>query len=66
MNMLPQVISNLVETKISGERIHKYLMAEQLDRKSVVRNENPDYAVDVDGAHFQWAMDDERPTLTSE
>ncbi|KAG7506621.1 canalicular multispecific organic anion transporter 2 isoform X1 [Solea senegalensis] len=59
LNMLPQVISSLVQTSVSLKRIQNFLNHDELDPDSVDRkNTAADFSVTVVNGKFTWAKDD--------
>ncbi|XP_051994835.1 multidrug resistance-associated protein 1 isoform X4 [Xyrauchen texanus] len=64
LNMLPMVISSMVQASVSMKRLRVFLSHEELDEDSVERQAitgSPDSITIVDGA-FSWSKDDP-PTL---
>uniref|UniRef100_A0A8C7K9K0 Canalicular multispecific organic anion transporter 2-like n=1 Tax=Oncorhynchus kisutch TaxID=8019 RepID=A0A8C7K9K0_ONCKI len=57
LNMLPQVISSVVQASVSLKRIQDFLSHEELDPESVDRN-NTDSSVTVVNGKFTWAKQD--------
>ncbi|CAD7667352.1 unnamed protein product [Nyctereutes procyonoides] len=65
LNMLPQLISNLIQTSVSLKRIQHFLSQDELDPQCVERKTiTPGYAVTIDNGTFTWAPD-LPPTLHS-
>ncbi|XP_048027587.1 ATP-binding cassette sub-family C member 3 isoform X4 [Megalobrama amblycephala] len=63
LNMLPQVISSIVQASVSLKRIQDFLSHPELDPESVDRRNNTsEYAVTVVNGKFAWAKQDQ-PTL---
>ncbi|XP_051926933.1 ATP-binding cassette sub-family C member 3-like isoform X2 [Hippocampus zosterae] len=59
LNMLPQVISSLVQTSVSLKRIQSFLSHDELDPNSVDRkNTASDFSVTVVDGKFTWAKED--------
>ncbi|XP_076024056.1 ATP-binding cassette sub-family C member 3 isoform X2 [Genypterus blacodes] len=59
LNMLPQVISSLVQASVSLKRIQSFLSHDELDLDSVDRkNTAADYSVTIVNGRFSWAKDD--------
>ncbi|XP_057681546.1 ATP-binding cassette sub-family C member 3 isoform X2 [Corythoichthys intestinalis] len=59
LNMLPQVISSLVQTSVSLKRIQSFLSHDELDPNSVDRkNTASDFSVTVVNGKFTWAKED--------
>ncbi|XP_061665901.1 ATP-binding cassette sub-family C member 3 isoform X2 [Syngnathoides biaculeatus] len=59
LNMLPQVISSLVQTSVSLKRIQSFLSHDELDPNSVDRkNTQSDFSVTVVNGKFTWAKED--------
>ncbi|XP_051770130.1 ATP-binding cassette sub-family C member 3 isoform X4 [Ctenopharyngodon idella] len=63
LNMLPQVISSIVQASVSLKRIQDFLSHPELDPENVDRRNNAsEYAVTVVNGKFAWAKQDQ-PTL---
>ncbi|XP_076856191.1 ATP-binding cassette sub-family C member 3 isoform X1 [Brachyhypopomus gauderio] len=63
LNMLPQVVSSLVQTNVSLKRIQSFLSHDELDPDNVDRKSvASDFAVTVVNGKFSWAKKD-LPTL---
>ncbi|XP_071392423.1 ATP-binding cassette sub-family C member 3 isoform X3 [Centroberyx affinis] len=59
LNMLPQVISSIVQASVSLRRIQNFLSHDELDPQSVDRkNTATDYSVTVVNGKFTWAKED--------
>eukprot|EP00117_Sycon_ciliatum_P046046 scpid33667/ scgid33028/ Multidrug resistance-associated protein 1; ATP-binding cassette sub-family C member 1; Leukotriene C(4) transporter len=62
LNMLPFLISNLVEASVSTKRLKKFLKLEELDTKAVERSEQlpppRQDCISMRGASFQWSAED--------
>ncbi|XP_072523441.1 ATP-binding cassette sub-family C member 3 isoform X2 [Salminus brasiliensis] len=59
LNMLPQVISSLVQASVSLKRIQEFLSHNELDPDNVDKKPAPsDYAVTVVNGKFSWAKKD--------
>ncbi|MEQ2232012.1 Canalicular multispecific organic anion transporter 2 [Ilyodon furcidens] len=60
LNMLPQVISGLVQASVSLKRIQNFLSNDELDPSSVDRkNTSSEFAVSVINGKFTWAKEDQ-------
>uniref|UniRef100_A0A673IM37 Canalicular multispecific organic anion transporter 2-like n=1 Tax=Sinocyclocheilus rhinocerous TaxID=307959 RepID=A0A673IM37_9TELE len=60
LNMLPQVISSIVQASVSLKRIQGFLSHDELDPESVDRRNNTsEYAVSVVNGKFSWAKQDQ-------
>ncbi|XP_016102850.1 canalicular multispecific organic anion transporter 2-like isoform X1 [Sinocyclocheilus grahami] len=60
LNMLPQVISSIVQASVSLKRIQGFLSHDELDPESVDRRNNAsEYAVSVVNGKFSWAKQDQ-------
>lgn len=60
LNMLPQVISSIVQASVSLKRIQDFLSHDELDPESVDRRNNTsEYAVTVVNGKFAWAKQDQ-------
>ncbi|KAK2885071.1 ATP-binding cassette sub-family C member 3 isoform X2 [Channa argus] len=59
LNMLPQVISSIVQASVSLKRIQGFLSHDELDPNSVERkNTATDFSVTVVNGKFTWAKED--------
>ncbi|KAM9715837.1 ATP-binding cassette sub-family C member 3 isoform 4-T4 [Menidia menidia] len=59
LNMLPQVISSIVQTSVSLKRIQSFLSHDELDPNSVdKKNTATEFAVAVVNGKFTWAKQD--------
>nr|XP_040031715.1 ATP-binding cassette sub-family C member 3 isoform X1 [Gasterosteus aculeatus aculeatus] len=59
LNMLPQVISSLVQASVSLKRIQRFLSHDELDPDSVDRkNTATEFAVTVVNGKFTWSKED--------
>ncbi|TMS22599.1 Canalicular multispecific organic anion transporter 2 [Larimichthys crocea] len=59
LNMLPQVISSMVQASVSLKRIQGFLSHDELDPNSVDRkNTATDFSVTVVNGKFSWARED--------
>ncbi|KAM9424656.1 LOW QUALITY PROTEIN: ATP-binding cassette sub-family C member 3 [Pholidichthys leucotaenia] len=59
LNMLPQVISSLVQASVSLKRVQSFLCHDELDPNSVDRqNMGTKYSVTVVNGKFTWAKED--------
>uniref|UniRef100_A0A671LLL1 Canalicular multispecific organic anion transporter 2-like n=1 Tax=Sinocyclocheilus anshuiensis TaxID=1608454 RepID=A0A671LLL1_9TELE len=64
LNMLPQVISSIVQASVSLKRIQGFLSHDELDPESVDRRNNTsEYAVSVVNGKFSWAKQDQATSL---
>ncbi|NXF93849.1 MRP1 protein, partial [Eubucco bourcierii] len=66
LNMLPMVISSIVEASVSLKRLRVFLSHEELDPDSIIRNSIPEAegCIVVKNATFSWAKTDP-PSLNS-
>lgn len=59
LNMLPQVISSMVQTSVSLKRIQDFLSHDELDPAAVDRTQtNSEHAVTILNGTFSWAKQD--------
>uniref|UniRef100_A0A8D2ZP87 ATP-binding cassette, sub-family C (CFTR/MRP), member 3 n=1 Tax=Scophthalmus maximus TaxID=52904 RepID=A0A8D2ZP87_SCOMX len=59
LNMLPQVISSIVQASVSLKRIQSFLSHDELDPNSVDRNNTAtEFSVTVANGKFTWAKED--------
>ncbi|XP_052452980.1 ATP-binding cassette sub-family C member 3-like isoform X1 [Carassius gibelio] len=59
LNMLPNVISSIVQASVSLKRIQDFLSHDELDPESVDRTNTSEYAVSVVNGKFSWAKQDQ-------
>ncbi|XP_006833709.1 PREDICTED: canalicular multispecific organic anion transporter 2 [Chrysochloris asiatica] len=65
LNMLPQLVSSMIQTSVSLKRIQHFLSQDELDPECVDRRAiSPGYAITIDNGTFTWAKD-LPPTLHS-
>uniref|UniRef100_UPI00358F56A6 multidrug resistance-associated protein 1-like isoform X1 n=1 Tax=Myxine glutinosa TaxID=7769 RepID=UPI00358F56A6 len=63
LNMLPQVISSLVQANVSLKRLQRFLANEELDPDNVLREKQRDgLSISVDHGSFAWGKS-EQPVL---
>lgn len=63
LNMLPNVISGLIEAKVSLVRVQKFLLSEELDPLAVEHRNETGVAVKVQNGEFRWSTEGP-PTLS--
>uniref|UniRef100_A0A8B9TRX8 Multidrug resistance-associated protein 1 n=1 Tax=Anas platyrhynchos TaxID=8839 RepID=A0A8B9TRX8_ANAPL len=64
LNMLPMVISSIVEASVSLKRLRVFLSHEELDPDSIIRRPTTDGSIIVKNATFSWSRNDP-PSLNS-
>ncbi|XP_067139263.1 multidrug resistance-associated protein 1-like [Centruroides vittatus] len=60
--MIPDLISNLIQTRVSLRRLHEFLISEELDPDCVGKYPDLDDTITVREANFTWSKD-EQPVL---
>ncbi len=69
INVLPQVISNLVDAHVSVKRLDKYLLSDELDPNAVERHQprsaskDNSLAIKIENGTFRWDTNSAQPTL---
>ncbi|CAM6128490.1 unnamed protein product [Calypogeia fissa] len=67
ITQIPDALAMLSQTKISLERLGKYLLEEELQEDAVIHAshtpDGPDVAVEIDAAEFSWDPAVQTPTL---
>ena len=66
MNMLPMIISAVIECKVSMKRLTKFLMAEELDTNAVqIRSfdNHAPVAISIRDGSWTWEKESSKPTL---
>ncbi|XP_030839751.1 ATP-binding cassette, sub-family C (CFTR/MRP), member 1 isoform X4 [Strongylocentrotus purpuratus] len=64
LSIMPNLISNMVQTSVSLKRLEKFLKNEQLDPQNVDHFNMPGHSITVDSGHFTWDRE-EKTTLTN-
>nr|XP_054762700.1 multidrug resistance-associated protein 1-like [Lytechinus pictus] len=64
LTIMPNLISNIVQTSVSLKRLEKFLKNEQLDPQNVDHFNMPGHSITVDNGHFTWDRE-EKTTLTN-
>ncbi|XP_038214944.1 multidrug resistance-associated protein 1 isoform X4 [Zerene cesonia] len=62
LSMLPNVISNVVQTAVGMKRLNKFMNCEELDIDSVEHDPKDPNPLSIENAHFSWG-DDSEPVL---
>lgn len=57
--MIPELISNLIQTRVSLRRLNEFLISEELDPNCVGNLPEFDDSITVKDADFSWSMDEE-------
>ncbi|XP_075974897.1 multidrug resistance-associated protein 1-like isoform X2 [Anticarsia gemmatalis] len=63
MLMLPNVLSNVVQTYVSIKRLNKFLNSEELDTSIIDHNPDKSGQILVEDGNFSWEDDDAEPLL---
>ncbi|KRF85626.1 multidrug resistance-associated protein 1 isoform X10 [Drosophila virilis] len=59
LTMLPMLITNLVQTQVSVQRINKFLNSEELDPNNVQHDASKPHPMSIENGHFSWGDEDE-------
>lgn len=62
----PNVISSVVEARVSNKRIQKFLNADEIDDNAVERvsmDASNGYAIKIENGSFRWSNDPEDPLI---
>ncbi|XP_050740740.1 multidrug resistance-associated protein 1 isoform X7 [Drosophila biarmipes] len=54
LTMLPMLITNLVQTQVSVNRINKFLNSEELDPNSVLHDKSKPHPMSIENGEFSW------------
>ncbi|XP_017115600.1 multidrug resistance-associated protein 1 isoform X6 [Drosophila elegans] len=54
LTMLPMLITNLVQTQVSVDRINKFLNSEELDPNSVLHDSSKPHPMSIENGEFSW------------
>ncbi|KRY65464.1 Multidrug resistance-associated protein 1 [Trichinella pseudospiralis] len=54
VSMLPMLISLVIQASVSKKRLKKFLTGAEIDEAMVERDDNPSYAVRIEGGSFVW------------
>ncbi|CAB3223734.1 unnamed protein product [Arctia plantaginis] len=63
MSILPNVISDIVQSYVSLKRLNKFLNSEELDDRMIEHNANETDQIVIEGGHFSWGGEDAEPVL---
>ncbi|XP_023935367.1 multidrug resistance-associated protein 1 isoform X2 [Bicyclus anynana] len=63
LSMLPNVISNVVQTAVGIKRLNKFMNCEELDVESVEHDPKEPNPLVIENGHFSWGDDESQPTL---
>ncbi|XP_068632708.1 multidrug resistance-associated protein 1 isoform X2 [Battus philenor] len=61
LSMLPNVISNVVQTSVGIKRLNKFMNCDELDENSVEHDINESDPLVIENGHFSWG--EEQPVL---
>lgn len=56
INALPNVISSIIDSQVSIERLQAYFLSYDLDASAVEVDMNEPYAIKIDQGEFEWLM----------
>ncbi|CAB3247544.1 unnamed protein product [Arctia plantaginis] len=65
MTMLPNVISNAIQTYVSIKRLNKFMNSEELDTRMIEHNLNERDQILIENGHFSWGGEDAEPVLSN-
>ncbi|KAJ8721588.1 hypothetical protein PYW07_002363 [Mythimna separata] len=63
LSMLPNVISNVVQTSVGIKRLNKFLNCDELDITSVEHDPKDPNPIVIENGHFTWGEQDSEPVL---
>ncbi|KAJ8730882.1 hypothetical protein PYW08_002295 [Mythimna loreyi] len=63
LSMLPNVISNVVQTSVGIKRLNKFLNCDELDITSVEHDPKDPNPIVIENGHFTWGEQDAEPVL---
>ncbi|XP_063893502.1 multidrug resistance-associated protein 1 [Helicoverpa armigera] len=63
MFMLPNVISDIIQTAVSIKRLNKFLNSDELDTNAIEHSPNEKDQIVMEKAHFTWGDQDSDPVL---
>ncbi|CAD0199749.1 unnamed protein product [Chrysodeixis includens] len=63
LSMLPNVISNVVQTAVGIKRLNKFLNCDELDISSVEHDPKDPNPIVIESGHFSWGEQDTDPVL---
>lgn len=52
--MFPNIITSLVEARISMQRLQKFLLNSEIDPNDIVKDPNAPFAVKIENGTFKW------------
>lgn len=56
INALPNVISSIIDSQVSIERLQAYFLSYDLDASAVETDLNEPYSIKIEGGEFEWLM----------
>nr|AKC34057.1 ABCC1-like protein [Spodoptera litura]AKC34899.1 ABCC1-like protein [Spodoptera litura] len=63
LSMLPNVISNVVQTSVGIKRLNKFMNCDELDITSVEHDPKDPNPISIENGHFTWGDQDSDPSL---
>ncbi|CAH0750174.1 unnamed protein product [Diatraea saccharalis] len=63
LSMLPNVISNVVQTSVGIKRLNKFMNCEELDENAVEHDLKEPNPLVIENGHFSWGEKDSEPVL---
>ncbi|XP_050561843.1 multidrug resistance-associated protein 1 isoform X2 [Spodoptera frugiperda] len=63
LSMLPNVISNVVQTSVGIKRLNKFMNCDELDITSVEHDPKDPNPISIENGHFTWGDQDSEPSL---
>ncbi|KAJ2942610.1 hypothetical protein O0L34_g2077 [Tuta absoluta] len=63
LSMLPNVISNIVQTSVGIKRLNKFMNCDELNVESIEHDPKEPNPILIENGHFAWDESDAEPTL---
>ncbi|KAH9635556.1 hypothetical protein HF086_003170 [Spodoptera exigua] len=63
MFMLPNVISDIIQTAVSIKRLNKFLNSEELDINAIEHNPDEKHQIVIENGHFTWGDHESKAVL---
>ncbi|KAG6453082.1 hypothetical protein O3G_MSEX007962 [Manduca sexta] len=63
LSMLPNVISNVVQTSVGIKRLNKFMNCDELDESSIEHDQKEPHPIVIENGHFTWGAQDAEPVL---
>ncbi|ESN92614.1 hypothetical protein HELRODRAFT_95925 [Helobdella robusta] len=65
LTILPPAIMMMVQAFVSGKRIEKFLLLQDIDEQNVTHKEDKEFAVEIKDGSFSWGDETLKPTLNN-